>query len=116
MPVGVQSYSMWAGQRVNHGETEPVFCDIGDHPMYAKMHGHSAPVRVVATEDVAGRYWGWLDNTNLDRDAAPVYADFPCMIHEHEGIFSVCFPNGYQIEVDHNAGRVVRLSIVAAEG
>lgn len=33
------------------------------------------------------------------------------MIHEHESIFSVCFPYGYRAEVDRNAGRVVRLTI-----
>lgn len=46
---------------------------------------------------------------------APAYADFPGMIHEYEGIFSVHFPDGYQVEVDHNAGRVVQLTIVAAQ-
>lgn len=102
---------MWAGERLNHGETEPVFCDIDSHPMYVTAHGHTAPISVVVTEDSQGRYWGWLSNTNRDRTAPATYETYPAMIFEHEGLLSMCFPAGHQYEADRNAGRVLRLSI-----
>jgi hypothetical protein len=108
-------WQMWAGQRLNHGETEPVFADVSAHPMYTKAHGHGNPIRVVVTEDPTGRYWGWLSNLNRDRSETPVYDDSPTMIYEHEGIFDMCHPYGYKAEVEANAGRVVRLSITAAD-
>lgn len=109
------SWQMWAGQRTNHGETAPVFVDVGDHPMYTKMHGHDEPLRVLVVEDVEGRYWGWLSNLNRDRNTAASYEETPSMIYEHEGIFDMCFPCGYKAEVKANAGRVVRLSITVLD-
>lgn len=106
-----RTWTMWAGQRLNHGESEPVFCDIGNHPTFARMHGHTQPLKVHATEDPQGRYWGWMANSNWDRTAQPVYETVPSMIHEHEHLFNICFPYGYQSEVERNAGRVVRLTI-----
>lgn len=107
---------LYAGRRTAV-EGDEVFTAIGNDPRFAISHGHRAEtvVPVEAVEDPDGRYWGWLRNLNWDRSLPPAYQDHPVLIQEHERLFRVSFPYSIESEEARNAGRLVRLTITAAD-
>lgn len=95
-----RSWAMWAGIIRPHGQDEDVFYAIDQHRRYVEHHG-LVPHKVIATEDPQGMYWSWIQTD----------AEWPTMIHGYRPVFSMCFPYGYQAEVDAGKGEVVRLRI-----
>lgn len=98
------TWQMFAGRDERNGG----FRNIG-HRRYVEMYGHD-PVAVTVTEDPDGPYFGWLRAATSWSEAVTE----PSMIQQHEGIFGMQFPYGYEAEVKAGRGRVVKLSIVQA--
>lgn len=62
--------------------------------------------RITVTEDATGDHLGWIDAGHQD--------DPPTMI-QHQKIFDISFPYGSQAAVEAGRGRIVRLSVAAAD-
>lgn len=78
--------------------------------MQVQMCGDYPVVEVSATEDPDGEWWAWLELN-------PKYATGePVMVWGSEVQLDICFPGGYQFEVDRGEGVVVRLNIVEVPG
>ena len=111
-----RSWEMHAGQ-YDKGESEGDFWAIGDYH-FTHFHGIKDEDihKVIVTEDPEGKYWGWIAcrKSLLDPDAPGVWEDSPTMIYNRKSIFSMCFPYGYKIEVEHGKGAVVRLRVEEA--
>lgn len=58
-------------------------------------------VALVADDEPSATHWGWIETGDTE----------PCMIYPVKGMFTMCFPYGPQIEVEHGKGRVVRLAV-----
>lgn len=72
---------------------------------YVVAMGCADPVRVLVLEDPDGVNWGFI---KADREG-------PDFIQPHRGMFSMQFPYGPEAEEERGHGRIVRLSIVAAD-
>lgn len=100
---------MFAG-RMDHVIDGQEFMTFGE-PWYVRLHG-AEPVEVELTEDPQGQYWGWID---LPTDFEPEAIGVPVMIQPHYGMFTLQFPYGPKIEVEHGKGEIVRMSCRAID-
>lgn len=88
-------------------DREDTWYALGDE-RYVRMHGCAEPVPVEVIESSDGTHLGWIDaEDELEGD------DTPVMI-QHEKIFNIQFPYGWQAEAKHGRGRAVRLTIKEA--
>ncbi|KXO92900.1 Uncharacterised protein (plasmid) [Tsukamurella tyrosinosolvens] len=71
-----------------------------------RIHFAALNTRVTVTEDPTGDHLGWV-RTGHENEP-------PVMI-QHERIFDISFPHGSAEEVRRGHGRIVRLSVSAAE-
>ena len=81
-------------------EKNGVYSVVGEE-FFVHLHG-MLPVPIRLIEDPEGIYLGWLPNNPEETD--PLFV-------QHQRIFNISFPYGYQAEEQAGRGKAVRLRI-----